>query len=295
MRITSVLEYSSRELLDLSRHDTPERYKRRLEIGPTKVIDSSIDYDTGNAIIRLITHDHEQELQVQDFVGLVAEEILTKYKDGIPRTQLVRVVKVAMRLLLEHGDILVDCACPDYKYRFNWLAKNYGFALRDRIVGYDYPPDKANPRKIGGICKHITKCLSRQTQWSDQASRKLINQLLEHDKFMATVILPDKVDDEVLFEEDYEDIANGKVVDPNDFDKNKDRWVGDDGNVDEQDLPDDMLSEDDANFDDDNYIDQPEPEDFDEDDMEIEAPDTVDDIEPDDYDDYVIGDEEEEE
>lgn len=201
------LEYSSKELLELSRKDTPERYKRRLELGATRVISAEIDYETGNAVIKLITHDHDQEIQVEDFVDLVAAEILDKYKDGVPRTALMRIVKVAIRLLLEHGDILVDCDCEDYKYRFNWLAKQYGFALRDRIQGFDYNPDISNPRQVGGICKHITKTLARESQWADQASRKLINEILAYDEFLNIVIQKDTEpmeEDPVLFDDDYE-------------------------------------------------------------------------------------------
>lgn len=204
-----ITEYSSKELLELSRKDTPERFQRRLLLGRTRVTSATLDYETGNAIIELNTHDHDQTIEIEDFIGLVAEEILTKYKDGIPRTQLMRIVNVAIRLLLEDSDILVDCDCDDYKFRFNWLAKQYGFALRDRIQGYDYEPKKTNSRLAGGICKHLTKCLSRESQWAEMASRKLINQLLEYDTFLDIIIEPDPEPDEVLFDEDYD-----KLIEP---------------------------------------------------------------------------------
>jgi hypothetical protein len=213
MNFKKVLEYSSKELLELSKYDTPERYQRRLLLGPTRVVNAYIDYNSGNAVVSLTTHQHEQSLEVEDFVGLVADEILSKYKDGIPRNQLVRIVKVAMKLLLEEGDILVDCDCEDYKYRFNWLAKQYGFALTDRIIGYDYKPENSNPRLNGGICKHITKCLSRESQWADSASRKLINDLLKYDKFLNMIIMDeDDEDDEILFDDDYEKVAKDEPV-----------------------------------------------------------------------------------
>lgn len=203
------LEYSSKELLALSRKETPDRYARRLELGPTKVIDARLDYKTGNAIIELITHDHEQTLQIEDFIDLVAAEILSKYKNGVKRTDLMRIVKVAVRLLLEEGDVLVDCDCEDYKYRFNWLAKQYGFALIDRVVGFNYKPDISNPRQIGGICKHITKVLARSSQWADQASRKLINEILQYETFLDLVI-EDVADpeDEVVFDDEFDKLAD---------------------------------------------------------------------------------------
>jgi hypothetical protein len=76
------LEYSSKELVDLSKSDTPNRYNRRGSIGRSQVVSADIDYSTGNAIIKLNTHDHIQTIEMEDFVGLVSDEILSKYKDG---------------------------------------------------------------------------------------------------------------------------------------------------------------------------------------------------------------------
>ena len=183
------LEVSSKELLALARKDTPARYKRRLELGPTKVTKAELNYENGNAVITLITHNHEQTVEIENFVDLVAEEIMEKHADGIRREPLMRIVNVAVRLLLEEGDILVDCDCEDYKYRFNWLAKQYGFALLDRIRGYDYAPDKSNPRYAGGVCKHVIKVLSRESQWAEMAARRLINEILKLKEFKEIPIL----------------------------------------------------------------------------------------------------------
>jgi len=196
------LEYSSKELIELAKKDTPKRYERRLELGPTKVSSVSLDYKTGNAVILLTTHNHEQHVEIENFIDLVAAEIIEKHADGIRREDLMRIVNVAIRLLLEEGDILVDCDCEDYQYRFNWIAKQYGFALLDRIRGYDYAPDQSNPRYAGGICKHITKVLTRESQWAEMAQRRLINEILKYKEFNNIPILPDNsVPEEEIIEE----------------------------------------------------------------------------------------------
>lgn len=193
----SILEYSSKELVDLSKSDTPNRYNRRGSIGRSMVVSADIDYSTGNAIIKFNTHDHIQTIEMEDFVGLVSDEILNKYKDGVPRQDIVRIVKVAVRLLLEEGDILVDCDCDDYKYRFNWIAKQYGYALTDRIKGHNYAPRQTNPNLKGGLCKHLIRVLSRMSDWTDTASRLLINDLLSYDKFLDLLIKNSDDDQEV--------------------------------------------------------------------------------------------------
>lgn len=175
------LEYSSKELLALAKKETPKRYQRRLEIGPTRVIGAEIDFDkTGNAIIYLETNKHTHLVEIENFVDLVADEIIEKHGNQVTREELMKIVNIAVRLLLESGDILIDCDCEDYKYRFNWLAKQYGYAKKDRIIGYDYAPDIANPGKIGAFCKHTIKGITRQSEWGPRASRILINIILKN-------------------------------------------------------------------------------------------------------------------
>ena len=194
----SILEFTAPELVQYSKSDTPTRYARRLKIARPKVTTARLIYSTGDALIELLVNDREVSILVEDFVGLVADELLDNYKDGIKRSELVRLSIQAIRLLLEHGDILIDCSCPDYKYRFNWIAKQYGYALRNRIQGHNYSPDLANPQLKGGLCKHLFKALSRMSDWTDAASRRIINDLLAFDGFLELVGV---MDDEELDKE----------------------------------------------------------------------------------------------
>lgn len=195
------LEYNAKELIALARKETPKRYGRRLEIGPTRFVGADIDFEvTGNAIIYLETHKHMHIVELEDFVDLVAEEIIEKHGNKVLRPDLMKIINVAVRLLLESGDILIDCDCEDYKYRFNWLAKQYGYAKQDRILGYDYAPDIANPGKIGAICKHTIKGLTRQSEWGPRASRTLINIILQN-KAIGEVEIVDGLEPPIKAEE----------------------------------------------------------------------------------------------
>lgn len=211
--LKSVLEYSAKELVQLAKVDTPNRYQRRMDMGTPKVIDAKVNYETGAAYITLMTHDHEQLIILEDFVQLVADEIIDNLDDKVQRNDIIRLTKLAVRVIIESGDILVDCDCDDYRYRFNWLAKQYGYAAKDRIKGYNYKPDKTNPKLRGALCKHLITALNRITYWSDSASRKLVNDLSHNREFIK--MIDDKALDKKEYSEDkdYDIEGNPKDAD----------------------------------------------------------------------------------
>ena len=59
---------------------------------------------------------------------------------------------------LQHVDCLVDCTCPDYRYRWAWANKQ----RQSSVVGpqslnqaWNRAPRKTNPQGKPGLCKHI--------------------------------------------------------------------------------------------------------------------------------------------
>lgn len=237
--LKSVLEYSAKELVQLAKVDTPNRYQRRMDMGTPKVVDAKVNYETGAAYITLRTHDHDQLVVLEDFVQLVADEIIDNLDDKVQRNDIIRLTKLAVRVIIESGDILVDCDCDDYRYRFNWLAKQYGYAAKDRIKGYNYKPDKTNPKLRGGLCKHLITVLNRISYWSDAASRKLVNDLSHNREFIS--MIDDKALDKKEYSEDkdYDIKGNPKDTEMDDSDsdivddQSDDSNSTSDGNVDD--------------------------------------------------------------
>lgn len=59
---------------------------------------------------------------------------------------------------LQHLGCLVDCSCPDYRYRWSWANKqrNSGAVGPNSLnQALNRAPRKTNPRGIPGLCKHI--------------------------------------------------------------------------------------------------------------------------------------------
>jgi len=59
---------------------------------------------------------------------------------------------------LQHVECVVDCSCPDYKYRFAWANKQRGSSLvgpQSLNQAWNRAPRKTNPKGKPGLCKHI--------------------------------------------------------------------------------------------------------------------------------------------
>lgn len=241
-KLKSILEYSAKELVDLAKSDTPKRYRRRQSLGIPKVKDAYINYNNGSAVIVLDTHDHVQKIILEDFVQLVADEVISKIDNRTSRRDIVKLVKLAVNIIVNSGDVLVDCDCDDYKYRFNWIAKQYGYAATDRVIGHNYAPKITNPKLKGAMCKHLIRVLSRTSYWSDTACRKLINNLIVNQKFIQ--LINDKLLDKKEYTEDKDydvnqpiehhpnDDPNGPITD-HDIDNHNDRSKDNQSNMDD--------------------------------------------------------------
>lgn len=59
---------------------------------------------------------------------------------------------------LQHIPCVVDCTCPDMRYRWAWVLKQHqSGAVGDKSLNkaLNLAPKKTNPAKIPGLCKHI--------------------------------------------------------------------------------------------------------------------------------------------
>ena len=59
---------------------------------------------------------------------------------------------------LQHLDCLVDCTCPDYRYRWAWTNKQRGSGQvgpQSLNQAWNKAPRRTNPKGVPGLCKHI--------------------------------------------------------------------------------------------------------------------------------------------
>lgn len=70
--------------------------------------------------------------------------------------------RIVVNQMLAHCQVKVECDCPDFRYRFAYLAykKGYGSIPEDR------PAVKTNPNNKGRCCKHIARLFLRSSDWT---------------------------------------------------------------------------------------------------------------------------------
>ena len=75
-------------------------------------------------------------------------------------------------------DILVNCSCADFKYRFAYMATQLGYK-------YGEPQNernkyhKTNKENYGALCKHLTALLSNK-RWLQQITTRFVDWLIEN-------------------------------------------------------------------------------------------------------------------
>lgn len=129
------------------------------------LIESQIDEATITDLLALSTRDSEEifgvRLQSVNFktkrlvfeVGKYLVTLVLPDFNIISRLKGSDIEKLRTAL---QGDIKVNCTCDDFKYRFRYVADQYGASTRKE----SRPPKITNPELDGAICKHITYLLT---------------------------------------------------------------------------------------------------------------------------------------
>lgn len=83
------------------------------------------------------------------------------------------IVSVSIDNALTYDDIRVDCSCPDFKYRFAYVAyiNDYNFSTPPQTI----PALVRNPNNNGSACKHVIKVLSRPSLWKQKVVTGVMN------------------------------------------------------------------------------------------------------------------------
>lgn len=137
------------------------RYDRRLTIksyeSTFKLFDVNEFRKSGNLVLDIMVGKYSCIIQVNDFKQRLKAR--GKVTHLIVRSELSRA--------LDKSDILVDCSCPDFKYRYSHTASVNGYKYgRKEII----PSNKTNPFKEGSVCKHLASLLSNKSWVSKYAS-----------------------------------------------------------------------------------------------------------------------------
>lgn len=151
-------EISRKNLVGKSKSQSPDRFNRRIGYHPKSYKGIDVERLLKDDIIII-------KVPVGDYICTIAYKgVLEHLKDVIskqpkPRVTLQSVIK-ALSEAYDDTDILVDCTCPDFKYRFAYWATKYGYKYGKPETR---PSDITNPNdKLGAMCKHLSALLANK-------------------------------------------------------------------------------------------------------------------------------------
>lgn len=171
-------EASRNELLALTKSQTITRYNKAEEYKGFSIRDIKTDeiFNKDMLVIVCRVGDYEDIVALEDiliWVQMCAEQSTST------RNQInSKVVTQAIMDSIDGMDILVNCSCADFKYRFAYMATQLGYK-------YGEPQNernkyhKTNKENYGALCKHLTALLSNK-RWLQQITTRFVDWLIEN-------------------------------------------------------------------------------------------------------------------
>lgn len=183
------VEVDRKNLVGKTKKQSPARYARRIGYKPLSFRSISFDqlFKKDQFVINVPVGEYICTIA---FKGLMEQIKYVLKHQPKPNLTLQTVIKAISRAV-DAEDILVDCTCPDFVYRFAYWATKYGYK-------YGKPENRpakiTNPNdSIGSMCKHLTALLSNKKWLVKVAS--IINEFIKAypDDFIDFIGLePDK-------------------------------------------------------------------------------------------------------
>lgn len=207
----SLLEVSRKELVTKSRLQSKTRFSKRLNY--------QVPNFRGVDLEQLFENDYFVfKTPIKDYVCTIAfPGVFTSLKQTIRSTagdpskiNLQMVIK-ALRIAFDAtDDVKVDCTCPDFYYRYSYVATQNGYKYGEPQT---IPADQTNPDDdIGSTCKHLDLLLSNK-RWLTKAA-SVVNSFIKaypeksaeylYDTYSAPDVDNDEVVDDINDEDDIE-------------------------------------------------------------------------------------------
>lgn len=176
-------EYTRSQLINKSRQSSKyDRFARRTEIdykeidigrvGLLELTASSLHLD-----IYFLIRDYRVSIRLVNFVTRLRLLINSKGYADFGRG-LREAVLVAIEHSLANDDILVNCTCPDFYYRFSYTATVKGFGLETNQF---IPATIRNPENKGSGCKHIMRVINVPSIWKARVVTA-VSRAIEYDE-----------------------------------------------------------------------------------------------------------------
>ena len=205
---TSILEVSRSYLLTKSRSQSRSRYNKRMNHQVTDFRGVDLEELFENDYFVFTTPIKDYAVTVA-FSGVFQElKDVVRMTAGDPnKITLQMVIKALSRAYDSADDVRVNCTCPDYFYRYSYVASRGGYKFGEP---QNIPARITNPNNdIGATCKHLDLLLSNK-RWLTKAA-SVINSFIKAYPAKASAYLYDTYS-APDYEDDDEDIIDLSVA-----------------------------------------------------------------------------------
>jgi len=151
-------EIGRKDLVGKMKAQSPTRYNKRLgyHASSEKEIDADSLISKDYLVSRVKVGDYHCIVAYNGIIQQLIEVVGKQPKHNVTLQSVIRAITQA----IDKTDILVDCECADFKYRYAYWATKYGYKYGEPETR---PAKRTNPDdNIGSMCKHLTYLLANK-------------------------------------------------------------------------------------------------------------------------------------
>ena len=162
-------EVSRNDMLAKAKSQTITRYNKAPGYKGFSIvdIDTTSVFTTNSLRVTCRVGDYWDTVEMENILYWIQVEA-----EKNPNYQInTKGITAAIMNSIDGMDIKVDCTCPDFKYRFAYMATKFGYK-------YGKPENReakiTNPNDYGSICKHLISMLSNK-KWLQQVTSTVMD------------------------------------------------------------------------------------------------------------------------
>lgn len=160
----SLVEITRKNILGKTKSQTPLRYAKRLSYRSKGYkLDTSKLLSDDQLVAQVAVGDY---ICTIEYTGVLAT--LQQILKTSPVINLQSVIR-AVTKSFDNPDVLVNCTCSDFKYRYAYVSSKFGYKYGDPE---NRPAKITNPYNRGGVCKHLAALLANKT-WMIKVSSEI--------------------------------------------------------------------------------------------------------------------------
>lgn len=167
-------EVSRNDMLAKAKSQTITRYNKAPGYKGFSIvdIDTTSVFTTNSLRVTCRVGDYWDTVEMENILYWIQVEA-----EKNPNHQInTKGITAAIMNSIDGMDIKVDCTCPDFKYRFAYMATKLGYK-------YGKPENReakiTNPNDYGSICKHLISMLSNK-KWLQQVTSTVMDFIVKH-------------------------------------------------------------------------------------------------------------------